>query len=129
MTYATQANLSDRFGAEVAQFIAANAASVAQALADADAIIDGYLAGRYTLPLDSVPAILTQYACDIARYRLYSDAAPEVVVSRHKDAINFLTRLSSGQISLGVATPEPASGGVSFSSAGSVFDAETLGMM
>lgn len=129
MTYATQANLEARFGAEVAQFIAANAASVAQALADADAIIDGYIAGRYSLPLASVPAILTQYACDIARYRLYSDAASDVVQSRHKDAIAFLTRLSSGQISLGVSEPAPTGGGVSYSAPGRVFDADTLGMM
>jgi phage gp36-like protein len=129
MTYALQADLEARYGDEVAQFVAANAAAVAQALADADALIDGYLAGRYSLPLASVPPILKQYACDIARYRLYSDAANDVVLARYKDAVNYLTRLGSGQISLGVSTPEPVSGGVSFSTPGRVFDADSLGAM
>lgn len=129
MTYATQTDLENRFGDEVAQFLAANAAAISLALADADAVIDGYLAGRYSLPLASVPAILTQYACDIARYRLYSDQAPEVVQSRHKDAIAFLTRLSSGQITLGVSEPAPVGGGASFYTPGRVFDADTLGSM
>jgi phage gp36-like protein len=125
MTYATQANLEARFGGEIADFLAGNAASVAQALADADAMIDGYLAS-YSLPLASVPPILTQYACDIARYRLYGDAAPEVVVNRHKDAIRFLERVAAGQIGLGVTGIAPVAGSISTNAPSRVFSADAL---
>lgn len=114
MPYSTQADLAARFGVgELIQLTDHNGtgsidlAVLGQAIADADAIIDGHLAGRYTLPLDPVPAILTGYACDLVRARLYKDAAPEIVIKRADDAMRFLSLIGQGRLTLGVQ-PEPA---------------------
>ena len=121
MTYATQQNLTDRFGAtELIQLTdRANTGLIDvtvlnQALADADSQIDGFLAGRYALPLASMPKILVQTACDLARYNLYKDAVTELVQKRHDDAIKFLTLVGQGKISLGLDVAlqlPPATGG------------------
>jgi len=107
MTYATQADLVDRFGeTELAQRtnrvdgLTIDTAVLGRALADADAEIDGYLAARYTLPLASAPVVLTRLAADIARYRLYDDGTPEAVRQRYEDAVSLLKRLSSGDVQL-----------------------------
>lgn len=79
-----------------------------RALAGASAEIDGYLA-RYAGAVLDLP-ILTRYCCDMARYRLYRDAAPDEVRNRYKDAVRFLEMVAAGKISLGVqaeaAVPE-----------------------
>lgn len=112
MNYATQQDLVDRFGHdELVQLTDTdnlgdiNATVVALALADADAEIDGYLVGRYTTPLATVPAIIVAYACDIARYRLHDDLATEHVRKRYEDAIRFLRSVAAGQVQLGVTDP------------------------
>lgn len=74
------------------------------ALADASATIDGYLAGRYALPLVSTPPVLIPICCDLARYQLYDEQASEQVSNRHKNAIRFLELVASGKVSLGVST-------------------------
>lgn len=114
MTYATLSDLIDRFGAEELTQLTdrdgvgdLGQAVIDQALADAGAVIDGYLAGRYTLPLTPVPAILVGYACDLARERLYKDAATETVIRRADDARRFLALVGQGKLFLGVQ-PEPA---------------------
>lgn len=137
MSYATQADLTDRFGAaELAQRTdrsngeTIDVVVLGRALADADSEIDGYLASRYTLPLPSTPPVLTRLACDMARYRLYDDAVPETVRLRYQDAVALLKRLSSGEVQLAGITPVPASGGtgnaVAISSRAKYFDADAL---
>lgn len=114
MPYAVLADLTARFGAEELIQLTDRAglgevdeSVIGQALVDAEAVIDGYLAGRYTLPLVSVPPILVGYACDLARVRLYKDAAPETVQKRADDAVKFLAMVGRGWLTLGVQ-PEPA---------------------
>lgn len=137
MTYATQTDLTDRFGAtELAQRTdrtngtVIDATVLGRALSDADSEIDGYLATRYTLPLPSTPPVLNRLACDIARYRLYDDAVPESVRVRYQDAVSLLKRLSSGEVQLAGITPVPASGGsgnaVAISTRAKYFDADAL---
>lgn len=75
---------------------------LASKLADADAEINGYLQGRYTLPLTSVPDVLKRLACDIARYHLYDNRVTESVRDRYKDAIAYLKLLAAGTVQLGV---------------------------
>lgn len=115
MPYATLANLVERFGElELTQLTDAatpgliDEAVVDRALADASALVDGYLGGRYTLPLVAVPPVLTGAVCDLARARLYKDVMPEVVKQRHEDALKYLTLLGQGKLTLGLV-PEPAS--------------------
>jgi len=126
MTYATQADLEDRFGVdELTQLTdrvgagVPDAAIVARALADADAEIDGYLASRYALPLATVPPMLARIACDIARYRLWEDRASEEVRLRYEDARRMLESIAKGMVSLGLpeASAAPALAKVSLGNA------------
>lgn len=73
-TYASLQDLIARFGAdEVIRHLdrdrdgVADPDTVSQILADVSALIDGYLAGRYRLPLAGAGALLTGLACDLAR--------------------------------------------------------------
>ncbi|MDD5479651.1 DUF1320 domain-containing protein [Rhodoferax sp.] len=107
MTYASQSDLTERFGVdELAQRSnrldgsAIDAGVVARALADADAEIDSYLATRYALPLASTPTVINRLACDIARYRLYDDGVTEAVRQRFEDALALLKKFSSGEVRL-----------------------------
>lgn len=109
MGYATSIDLVNRFGeteliqlSDRASTGAINTVVVAAKLADADAEIDGYLAGRYTLPLAAVPLALVRIACDVARYHLYDDRPTEQVSQRYKDAIRFLEMVAKGNVQLGV---------------------------
>lgn len=118
MPYATLADMTARFGEEQLIQLSDRAGTgvmdesvIEQALADASAVVDGYLAGRYPVPLDPVPAILVGYVCDLARYNLYPDAQmpdEHPVRQRHKDAIRFLETVGQGKLNLGGA-PEPVS--------------------
>ncbi|MCF2910796.1 DUF1320 domain-containing protein [Pseudoalteromonas sp. DL2-H2.2] len=73
-----------------------------QSLADASAEMNAYLAGRYQLPLSTVPQALTRICCDIARYFLSGDGAPEHIQQRYQDAIKFLQSVNQGKVSLGI---------------------------
>jgi phage gp36-like protein len=108
MSYATLQDLIDRFGEQRlieltdpdAQFIVDD--KIDRALADAEGDIDTHLELRYALPLPTVPTALTRIACDLARYYLYGDAAPELVVKRYDAAMRFLRSLADGTVQLGV---------------------------
>lgn len=113
--YCTSADLITRFGeAEILQLSdrtrsgAIDDAVVAQAIADAAAEIDGYLAGRYDLPLLLVPTVLALYACDIARYRLFEDGAYEQVVERYNTALRYLRDVAAGRVQLLPTGPDDA---------------------
>jgi phage gp36-like protein len=80
------------------------------ALADAQAEIDSHLARRYRLPLTgcangsggfTAPRVLVRLACDIARYTLHDDLAPEHEVRRrYRAVIDVLTAIADGDILL-----------------------------
>lgn len=134
MSYAVKQDMIDRFGQlEIQQLSdkatppvgAINDVVLGKALDDADGAIDSYLAGRYTLPLASVPKIIKRYACDIARYFLWEDGASDVVRRGFDDAMKFLRQVASGDVSLGLDAANqavaPAEGNVSFSEDRRVF--------
>ncbi len=125
MTYAVQADLEARFGTdEIAGLVSMLAAGgLDLALSDADAEIDGALAGRYTLPLVTVPAIVVGIACDIARWRLWSGQVPLRVQSGADNARKMLAALASGAMTLGLppATTPAVTGGALVSSPDPVF--------
>ena len=102
MTYATRADLEARTGSdELAQretMLAAGA--VGQALADAGALIDGYLAGRYTVPLDPAPGPIVGAACQLARYALLGSAACERSRQDYQDALSWLKDVAAGRYPL-----------------------------
>lgn len=115
--YATQALLIDRFGERMLVDLsdrgnppagAIDAAVVARALADTDAIIDGYLAGRYALPLSEVPPQLTDLALSIAIYKLHRYAPDAKIKDDHDQALRTLVQISNGTVRLPAAGVEPA---------------------
>lgn len=135
MTYASQQDLIERFGSDEITQISdetgdgvLDAGRIAQALADADAQIDGYLGSRYTLPLTTVPPGLNLLACDVARYRLARLPTDEMR-ARYQDALRWLKSIASGDFGLGVdgagQTPTET-GGVQAVANRPVFNRETL---
>jgi len=136
MTYATQQDLIDRHGADELLQLSDRTGTglidtvvVARALADADAEINGYLAGKYTLPLADAPEILVRLACDIARYHLYDGRQSDGVRQRYDDSVKLLKCMSRGEVSLGVAVgevPPSTSAGVQFVTSGRVFNRGNL---
>lgn len=110
MAYATAQDMIKRFGEEELIDLTDRDGSLGsiaapvldQALADASAEIDGYLGGRYKLPLATVPAVLIRICCDIARYQLYDERANEQLQTRYQDSIKFLRSLGKGELNLGL---------------------------
>ncbi len=89
--------------------------AVVDAVLDAASLeIDGYLGGRYTLPLAQPPAILAKLCVDIAGYLLHirRDEVPADYWTRQYDnAVAFLRRVADGRISLGAGDPEGTGAG------------------
>jgi phage gp36-like protein len=109
MAYATLEDLRVAFGErEVAQLTqrrtdfveAADAATSVSFLEQASSEIDSRLATRYDVPVSPAPRMLVAVCCDIARYRLYDDAAPETVRTRYEDAVRWLNDLAAGRAAL-----------------------------
>lgn len=82
---------------------------------DAEAIVNSYLAGVYTLPFASPPPLLVMVATDIAVYRIFTNRSftnpPQPIDSawgeKYRSAIDILTRLANGEITLTDATGVP----------------------
>lgn len=112
MAYLTVNDLQARYPADA--YLLADTDAVSAAINDAVAEADGYLAGRYSLPLPAVPPVLVGRLCDMARYRLWRDEASDEVRTRYRDAVAWLRDLSAGRAALVFAadpntnlTPEP----------------------
>lgn len=121
MPYATLSDLQDRLGEPRLTQLTDRSdpplglidERVAQkALDDADAEIDGYLAGRYTLPLLPVPAVLRVHALTIAHYRLLGAAVDEAMREDYKAVRQYLERVADGRVALLPPSAVPAVAGV-----------------
>jgi phage gp36-like protein len=93
---------------------AINEANVDKAIARADELVDGYLRGRYTLPLSSVSGLIRDLAVDIAVYNLFKrrkkNKMPEAVSDDYKNALKILENIQKGSITIGadvVSSPDP----------------------
>lgn len=125
MSYATVQDMIDRFGElELVQLTdtvnippsAVNTARVEVKLGDAQAFVDGYVGQVYRLPLRGcaksatqpggpmeyvAPPVLTRLTCDLARYYLHDDLAPENEVYRRvKAALKELEAIAAGATQL-----------------------------
>jgi len=136
VSYAIAQDLIDRFGLdELIQLTDREGTGdydpniAARALADADEEINGYLRGRETLPLASVPAVLKRVACDIARYRLFGISAPEEVRKRYEDARAWLRDVASGRVVLFEPTSDKPTRGFAVVAPDAVFTSDVLGKM
>lgn len=121
MSYATQAQLTERYGEPM--LIAAtdrgavplgvpDAAAVGRALVAADGVIDAYLGARYALPLSSVPDIIVNLALEIGIFKLHAyDTAPKLRED-HDAAMRTLRDIADGRVRLNLAGIEtPGTGG------------------
>ena len=134
MSYTTQADLEARFGTP--ELIATadrdgdgliDAAVVVQAILDADAEIDSYLGGRYTVPLaPPVPVLVQRLAADLARYRLQDDNPLDEVRERYARALATLRDLADGRATLQLADAPRAGFAVEISAPARQFTHDTL---
>lgn len=138
MTYATKAQMIDRFGTTEVERLTDRDGSAGAivdgvldaALARADSEINGYIATAVALPLSPVPAVVTHWAGDLARYYLHEDRMPDVVRQRYEDVIARLRDVAAGRLSLGggagEATDPVSPGPVLTEGPARVFSRETL---
>ena len=84
---------------------------VITALADAGALIDGYIRGRYFVPIATPPAEIVRAACILARYDLaqgeHTDPSEEMAKGR-KDVISWLENIAKELVNLDVPAAAPA---------------------
>ncbi len=121
MSYTTQQRLIERYGdRELIQLTDRyNSGVLDSALLDAaidaaDRLIDGYIHPRHGLPLAQAmidASALPEQAAAIVRYGLYDDHAPEEVVRRYRDALNWLRDVQAGRVTLGEQDAVATTGG------------------
>ena len=77
---------------------------VEEALIYSSTLIDGYLRGKYSLPLNTHFPLLRVVAIDLSIYRLYSRRIytdiPETISENYRNAIRTLEQLKKGVITL-----------------------------
>ena len=146
--YATEADLKTRFGAQVIEELklgregGADPIDVVQvALQDAEEEINGYIGSRYSLPLASAPSNLKRIACDIARYRLYTEEPLEHITKLYEEAVNFLKLVATNKAHLQIQNVEtsqivddqpknkPSTAPIGTTYTGGVFGDDVLGKM
>lgn len=122
MAYCTLQQLIDRYserllldvsdrGDEAAGTL--DQALIGRAITDADAEIDGYLRGRYALPLKAVPPQLTDLSLRLSIYKAHTHAVSEKIRDDYRAAIRSLELIARGEIRLDIDGDEPASSGTS----------------
>ncbi len=109
MAYCTIAELTGRYGTPMllqlsdrggTYPVTPDTALFDRAIADAGALIDGYLGGRYQLPLSSVPTLVTNLALVIAIYMAHASVAPEKIRKDYDDALRQLQAIAAGTMVL-----------------------------
>lgn len=105
--YATKDDLIKRFGEREVVALAGNEEEVIDdtvvetALADAEELINSYVAVKYALPLSTVPAALKRICCDMARYFMYKEVIPEELEKTYERNLTFLKDIAKGVVTLG----------------------------
>lgn len=138
MSYATQQDMVDRYGAQELIDLTdeqnsppseIDANVVSDKLADADAEINSWICSRVTVPVTPVPRVLVNKACALTRYYLWKDRASERVKSDYADALAWLQKVSQGTVSLGDnvnPSTQASSGAPQASAPARVFTSDTL---
>lgn len=139
MSYATLADMLARYGdAELTQLSdiatprtgALVSAVIDRALADASAWIDGYLVGRYPLPIADATALakLNLDCAAEARFLLMTTLVDEAAQKAHDERVAFYRAVAKGDIALIAAADIPPAvgvGAVMFTPGGKVFARES----
>ena len=112
MAYTSAALLIERFGESLiiqltdraeAPTGAVVASVITQALTDTDAVIDGYVAGKYALPMVETPPLIADIALLIAIYKLHIYQPDPKIELDYKMALKSLEGIRDGNIRLPVA--------------------------
>lgn len=109
-------------------------ARITDAMAEADSLINGFLARRgYTLPLAPVPPLVSGWARDITRYLLHKhrlgEDGKDPISRGYRDAMKLLQQTAQGAFSLGAQDPVttgPAAVDVRFEADDNVFGRDQL---
>ena len=110
MMYCTKDDMITTFGeAELIQLTdrmdrgVIDDATLNAAMSTAQAEVNAWLEGRYSLPLPSVPDVLRRIAMDITRYLLWGDVnSDHHVARRYADQSKLLRSIGRGQAALGL---------------------------
>jgi phage gp36-like protein len=119
MTYCSRLDLEVAFGVkEIQELIDRNAdgaednGALGAAIERAAGEIDARCRGRYAIPLQPVDRIITDIACDLARYALAKDDPTETVIERARHARDLLDAIAGGSLRIG-AEPDAGAGNAS----------------
>lgn len=142
MTYCTKQDLIDRFGErELIQLTdrATPPASViddtvvARAIADATALADGYIGKAYSLPLATVPEVLTKLTADVARYYLHFKGVDKdsPIQRAYDQALSYFRDVAKGVVQLvetdtGEEPPAPGGDQIQVAAPARVFSRQSL---
>ncbi|HJU70381.1 MAG TPA: DUF1320 domain-containing protein [Paucimonas sp.] len=90
---------------------AMNAAVVEEAVRQAEELVDAYLRGRYTLPLDPIPSVIKDMTVNLARHWLYArrpegSELPDAVTRTYKSALHTLASIRDDKLHIGAPTGE-----------------------
>ena len=106
------------------------------AVSDACAEIDGYLAKRYSVPLQNPPQVIHKFAKDIAVYNLVSrigideNEREKTYLTRYNAAISFLLNVAKGTINVDTGeeagSQQAAANGFNMNSAKRVFSRHSM---
>lgn len=106
---------------------------IEEAIKDADGEIDGYLSGKYPVPLLQIPKAINKFSKDIAVYNLFSRAGivegerESNYLSRYKAAVRFLENVAKGVVDIGVNNvKESASTGFKIKSSPRLFSRDSM---
>lgn len=111
-----------------------NQAVVDQAIAAAETLINGYIGGRYPLPLATVPELVKSITLEIAVYKIYlrrkKKMPSEAVKAGYDDAMRLLRDIQGGKLSLGVDQAgievKPVTGSGAFTTSERIFSRESM---
>jgi phage gp36-like protein len=70
------------------------------ALETASGEVDGYLVGRYALPLATVPQVVRTHVVCLARYHLMGARPDERAIADRKVALDYLKMVARGDVPL-----------------------------
>jgi phage gp36-like protein len=84
---------------------------ILKALQDATALVDGYLAKKYLVPLSPIPSMISAITANIARYMLHTENIQEVVEKNYTQDIRKLNDIAAGKLNLSVTLADSVSVG------------------
>lgn len=122
MAYCTLAQLTERYSERMLVDLSNREDAVAtepdvalfdRVIADAGALIDGYLKRRYALPLAATPDLVRDLALRISIHYAHAHVAAPKIKEDYEQALKTLRDIAAGLIVLDIEGGEPAPSGAS----------------